>query len=1228
MMPEPVKEGSLFESAFLTGELMSQSKIMAGFSKILTLVLLCSLISLANVNPVSADLGKMTWTTVDTPSPLSNVVVSPSEINVMAIGFDDHTFYALDIPDLNSSDNYSRVYKSGDGGVTWQTELSAQLMAAGAFMPVWNIAVAPDDVNFVVAVTDSTGGPTPGGPGQIFISTNGGATWNIAVNGLSLAFGEFISCVDVSVTYGGTNRDVAIGTRDGAGTGGVWVLKAGVMSSAWVDQLLPASDVVALKFSPTYPSDFSLVVISSGTDTRLHLGIHDTATNNTAWDTATGYPVQLWAAGFAGTSPTAAQIITADLELPSDFSGQDDALRKFYVSTDVIIPTVQSGVYRIDDTEPHRINPPTSGRISSIAYFGTNTSGVFLAGEVTANPALGLVNVWRTSNPVAVTPTWLKSDDRKSPTGGGTSGNANAQVAWNPDGSRAYCGTSSACLGAFSVPDGIINCPSPEWPDGYLNRGALDESAFSVSPYASAYGALLTTFGKTEDTAIGNIWNQLSLIDTEMDWLSDVAALEAPQAGENMATVDFDILYLFSISDNTTIPVSFDSVWRSTSDPLGRTWERVLCIAKNGTDAILRVKQTSYEETDRSDVIIFADRGTDLIGYSANEGQLWDIRSLTTVTDLALASDTVLYILNNTLVYRYEQQGTGWVFDNKIDTQLGAGHTIAVPLKNPNKTGGTGTEETKDMVLVGETGLPGGSGMIAYADFSEAVVKSGPPISERIAPPVAGDAHVIFDDKFEQNGIIYNATGGPASVNGKIYRWTIDKSTAWSELEPPNSDFYGLAQRNDVLYGAWRTPVAPTPIANTAGVDRTLYPRVNVPPIPEWDYLVSELPIVPAVLFTREPSSLKISSNEDNSLWAIDSNPIVQYDFANKTGCLWAYVDTVAKVGPWTTSPASGSSIPVDPRSGRAVEVNFAWRQLSYSTVYELQIAKDIDFYNRILVNDHITPVDQLAPVVYLPAGALIPVSSSNIGSWGNLESGHTYYWRVRTRATVTGETIRSPWSATMYFTVEAGLRTTSPYPTVTLFSPMYGAKNISTSPGFSWSGLPGTTKYEFILAKDAALQKVIVKANVPTTSYIYDIKLDYNTGYFWQVRAIEPVVSDPSPIGTFTVVAEKKPVTPVTEQPTPIPSWVWWIIAVFTALVVVIIAFTMVKPSYTRPGGGKLFKVEPIVDKPEKPMLKSPIAKIWESITMAVRRQRYLRKRGAGESEVSKSEDSQDKLT
>jgi hypothetical protein len=1187
-------------------------------------LLLFSFISPANVRLVSADPGILAWTVIDTPSSQNNVVVSPSEINALAIGSGGLTFYAVDIPER-------KLYKSGDGGITWQNELSTQLIAAGALMPVWNIAVAPDDVNFVVAITDNISIPLPGGPKQVYISMDGGATWSGAVNGLSLAANEFISCVDVSMTYGGTNRDIAIGTRDGTGNGRVWVLKAGTMSPAWVDQLL-ISDVVAVKLSPTYASDFSIIVVSSDpAGTWLQLGVHDTNANTTSWNIAGGYPVLLWDPNFAppNVSPNNAQIITADLELPSDFSGQ--ASRQCYVSTYTTAANVQAGVYHVDDTEPHRITPPTTGRISSIAYSGTSSEGSLLAGEVTADPTLAQVNVWRTTNPTASTPTWLKSDDRKSPTGGGNfaNGSANAQVAWGPEATTAYCGTSSACLGAFTIPNGSINCASPEWPDGYLNGITHDESAFSISPYAPAYRMQLSAFDKMPDTDVGKIWNQLSLIDTEMDFLSDVAALQAPQTGESQAVVNYDILYLFSISDNATLPVRFNSVWRSISDPLGQTWERVLCVASD-VPAILRVRQPAYDETDRSDVVVFANLGTDTVGYSENEGQAWQVQPFTSVTDLALFDDDTIIILNDALIYMYERPDTGWVFQRKVNTGLDSGHTIAVPLKNPMKTGG----DYPIMVAVGEAGPPFGTGRIVYADLSEAVVTVNPPDINRIPPPITGDAHVIFDDHYEQNGIIYNAIHDPISGSGKIYRWVVGKNV-WDELQPPNQEFYGLVQRNNVLYGAWRTPQIAAIITYNAGVDRTLYPRVNVPPPPEWDYLVAELP--KTVLFDREPSSLKISSNDYNNLWAIDNR---SYNFATSVGCLWGYTDIVAKLGPWTTSPPSGSYISVDPKSGRAVEVNFSWRQISYAAVYELQIAKDENFYNRVLVSENITPVDQLSPTVYFPAGGLAPASGSNIGSFGNLESGHTYYWRVRARQATTGEIARSPWSATMYFTVEAGLPTASPYPTVTLFSPTYGARNVSNSPGFSWSGLLGTTEYEFVLAKDAALQQVIVKVNVPTTSYLYDGKLDYNTTYFWQVRAIEPVVSDPSPMGTFTVVAETKPVTPEVETPAPIPTWVWWIIAVFTALVVSMIAFAMVKPSYGRPGGrGKLFEIEPAtekpkspsVDKPKSPLVdkpKNPIAKIWDSVIMAVRRQRYLKKSSDSELKDSKAEESPDKLS
>jgi hypothetical protein len=177
---------------------------------------------------------------------------------------------------------------------------------------------------------------------------------------------------------------------------------------------------------------------------------------------------------------------------------------------------------------------------------------------------------------------------------------------------------------------------------------------------------------------------------------------------------------------------------------------------------------------------------------------------------------------------------------------------------------------------------------------------------------------------------------------------------------------------------------------------------------------------------------------------------------------------------------------------------------------------------------------------------------------------------------------------------------------------------------------MPGTTEYEFVLAKDIELQQVIVKVNVPTTSYLYDGTLDYNTNYFWQVRSILPVVSDLSPIGTFTVIAQSKPATTEEETAPPTPSWIYWIIAVVAAVVVAMIAFATVKPSYSRAGGGKLFKIEPIVEKPiaEKPKessvgksmgpilekSKNSISKIWGSITMAVKRQRFFKKRSDGE--------------
>ena len=1421
---------------------------------LLVSVFLFGLVPWSTIKLASANPGKLIWTIVDTPAPNQaekNIIVNPSEINTIAIGWDDLTSYAVDIPTWHDDDTdglvdpneTGKIYKSKDGGVTWSDSLTANLIAGGASLPVWNVAVATEDVNFVVAVTDGTG--VPNGPKQVFISRDGGDTWEPTPT-LLLGVGEYISCVDISIAY--DKRDIAIGTRDGTGTGKVYVLKVPGLTG-WIDQTIAPSvgwtnsDVIALKFSPNYDTDLSLIVISStAAGTIINLGIRDIFANSTAWNNAVNYPVTIVDIHYFGNSPNANQIITADLELPSNFSGTDSVRRKYYVNIDSVAVLTQSGVYRIDDTVAYRILS-ANNRISSIAYWDSyDNSGnlvreKLLAGEVTADVILGApegtVNIWRTSESSASYPAWESSNNGKPPTGGANSGYANAQLAWNSDGRRAYCATSSAdfSTGGTSM---IVN--SGCWPEALLNSVALDESAFSVSPHATSYEQLASERIGDEYIDVGKVWNQLSLIDTEVSFLSDVAALEVPEDSNN-----YDVLYLASIN-NAALPgdTDFDSIWRSTSTPLGKTWERVLCTAtvddhligiwgsaannvftvgrngvilryngmvwvtvssgttndligiwgsaandifavgENGTilhydgiswssttvssedlngvwgsagnnvfavgewdanilanifhyngfnwntmvsgttnelwstwgsapndvfaigesgtilhynganwnamvsgttndlsgvwgsaandvfavgengsilhynganwnamvsgtannlrdtwgsaandifavgengsilhynganwnamvsgttndlsgvwgsaandvfavgkentilhynganwrtmtsgtttdnEIILRVKPRLPEKNTRSKVIVFADRFTNHVGYSEDEGQEWQPLNTgahypgvnITVTDLTLDSSDIMYILDDTVVCRYED----WSLRTRRDTNLDSGHTIAVPLRKPD-----GEEE---WVIVGECGPPQGQGKVAYADFSEMIPEFEPPPAERIEVPVPGNIHVIADDTFDENNIIYAASHDLINgTTGKIYRWTIDESTAWDELEPPNSAFYGLVQSNDVLYGAWD---ATTPPDTPPGADRTLYARKLVPPAPEWDDLTEGLP-VPGdtnypVSFTREPSSLKISSNAGNNLWAIDNR---NYDWANEIGCLWTYADPFAKVGPWTTSPASNDFVPCDPVSGRANEVNFRWRHMSYAQAYELQLAKNDDFSIRILGSDNITPVSPLSPACYFPAGGLVPVPASEIANSGNLECGHAYYWRVRARRGTSGETIRSPWSATMFFTVKAGFPVQTEHLGSIMLKPTHGAKCVSRSPSFSWSPIAGTTKYEFILAKDAALTEMIANVAVPGTAYKHADKLDWNTTYFWQVKSLEPIVDEPSPVASFTVRGQQMPVPPsTTTPPASSPFWIWIAITVYVALVVAIIILIKTKPSFKR---------------------------------------------------------------
>jgi hypothetical protein len=572
-----------------------------------TALAVCAMI--ATAMPLPAVAAVMQWSTVITPDATNNLIVSPSEVSVIAVSPDGVTVYASDIP-------HQKVYKSVNAGYGW-SDITNSLTSSGASLPVWNIKFAPDNPSIMAAVTSSGGQPR-----AVYITMDGGAHWQ----NMNIGVSQDICALDISPLYG--TYDLAAGTRNGSGGGKLYTFKM-TGTGTWAEQGI-TGDILDIAFSPNYASDNSLVLIASpGTGTFAYLGLHDTGANATNF--GTWAPVELTASG-AGTSPGANQVRTADVELPSDFMGQTSGLRKFFVSTNDANTTGNAGIFRIDDNIIYRIFQASGTRmVSSISYSGTTTSGKLLEGEVKANASQATVDVQYCLNAAASCPqatclTWQKS--QKLPTGGAGGGNGNAQVEWSRDGSRAFCGTSSADIAGAG------------WPGGYAISQPLDESAFSYSG----------------DAAV--TWNQVGLIDTQVSFLADVSATPAS-----------DTLYLATINTGPG-NTGFDSFWRRSTP----AWERVLCLLTSNNQLLVRVNES------RPTQVFVAVPSTAMLMGSPDSGLSWvSIQPGTNITDFrveVINNAPSIFILSEGTMRRGDYTGTIWRWAPPVGTGLPSGNMI------------------------------------------------------------------------------------------------------------------------------------------------------------------------------------------------------------------------------------------------------------------------------------------------------------------------------------------------------------------------------------------------------------------------------------------------------------------------------------------------------------------------------------------------------------------------
>ena len=367
------------------------------------------------------------------------------------------------------------------------------------------------------------------------------------------------------------------------------------------------------------------------------------------------------------------------------------------------------------------------------------------------------------------------------------------------------------------------------------------------------------------------------------------------------------------------------------------------------------------------------------------------------------------------------------------------------------------------------------NGWVYWSSDNGTSFKPLPP--DASSSPLTGSITVAFDPKFSSNKVVYAASN---AADKGIYRFIINKSTKWESIDstlPVGSMLGQLAVSADsTLYA--------TNFMTDGGLERSL--NATYPLGPAFETVTRGL---------DDGATLSGLWLRGNQLWSIDT----------KNTRLMTYTDSLALPVTLTSPPDKAPGVGTR-------NASLEWEALKGATRYEWQLDYDTDFST-------------------VPTGfeGSTRTSSSRLPA---LEMDTTYYWRVRA-----SEPVLSRWSAKWSFTTSLGTAVIAPE----LYSPKAGANEVPIKPVFQWSAIAGADSYELLVSTDASFSdSIIVKIGdyaLPATAWQSDISLDYNTTYYWKVRASgSKSYSAWSAVGAFTTESPPSQPSLAPESP-PSPS-------------------------------------------------------------------------------------------
>ena len=1196
------------------------------------------LLAPASAPPVIAAEVNAEWDKVDTPNMDDWKIATGSDLYVPALGIDGQRLYVIgSMWEDSNGDGYinfteetPRLWKSEDGGATWD-DISDNVLKAVEGEPVNTFAwfnfltAALYDTNFI-AIGAYLGEMTdPDNWMQVvLVSTDGGEEFELlpypiqdtsAGTNLTDIFG-----INISPDIDGVRNIAVCGIEDPNRSivnpgipsddeeGRVYRYQTGSLIGRWEDAAtgkpgwINCTVVTWVYFSGLFTDDRTIVAVTHNTkidvpgmrgiDCFPHTGNQSyvqTGTwsgSNVNWNEA----ASRGEAALLSNEPAVWWVTkgsTTGIGLPLDYDGRDKNLRYAWVPLNTAnedeVPANQhtkGTIYRVVNGDAEPIAQQVEGRpwLAMVFYFGTIDHGKAVAGVLGTGHAAGVltsilkglnlrtgccegVQVYRNDGIADMDiccQRWQAAC--KPPTGHG----AALAIIAPPGGTKVYCVTTALTILMNPIVPHTIH-KSVHMYDKY------DEGAFSVS---------------FDD---GDTWNQIGLIDTDMDYLTDVA--QSPDCNTTyVASVNLNLTEerrdggsvecgecdsVFFKSKNLAEEIVFA---RGYDDTWFRVWNGMLTnnTPLNGADTPqIGLVRLAPEETGEIETVYFVDRGSDTVYYDGNKGLgCWETGSSTVdeISDLAVQDEATIYVVGfDASVAVSDDYGFGASWSNTMDSKVDDGHTIAVL--------GEGN------VLVG-----GADGKVAYSDSDLATFLDAEASFTKLDDIGHGRVHVAFDSYFTDNSVIYAAvsvvdlgTEDPINdADNGIYRWVIDESTAFTDLGecagtatptetqlgyPVDScdtvevGYYGIVLSNaegnpetDATTGGVLYATFYDEDGGVTGVARCLNPAEEVAcGEATWDYLIEDVNVYHGA-FTLEPSSLEIcgclSPDTNSKLWAIDdvryyNGIVVEEDphYNATLGRLWTYEDCYAKAGPTLKSPADNTVVNADPCYCWNDAFTLKWDRQCDACSYNLQISLDEDFTEVIL--DISGKDGKCREIDYEPTSGSKPSYVIENGALGTGSCGTTFYWRVRSADAATDEIIHSPWSEVRSFTVAIG-----PMAQVTLTNPGNGATGVAVSNiPFTWDAVADSTGYEFNLVNAATDAAVVSATSVSGTTYTYTGTLSYGTSYYWTVKALKDTTVFGDATASFTTGAEG-----VVPPPSTTASWLWVIIALGAVVWLVIL--------------------------------------------------------------------------